>query len=116
MVNAVFDKGDIVRVCLNPTEGREITGNSRPCLVLSPKKFNRLGMTLVAPISQGADFSRVQGFTVTLMGSGTETQGVVLVNAIRMLDLTARQAKKKEVAPDYIVEEVLARLSTIIDG
>jgi mRNA interferase ChpB len=81
----VFARGDIVRVCLNPTAGREIKGQFRPCLVLSPKQFNRLGMTLIAPITQGGNYARVEGFTVTLMGTGTDTQGVVLISGIRWL-------------------------------
>ncbi|HEY0923973.1 type II toxin-antitoxin system ChpB family toxin [Rheinheimera pacifica] len=112
---AVFDRGDIVRVCLNPTAGKEIQGDYRPCLVLTQKAFNQLGMTLIAPISQGADFARIRGFAVPLMGSGTATQGVVLVNGIRMADLVARQAKKVETAPKSIVNEVLAVMHAIIE-
>ncbi len=89
-----YQRGDIVRVCLNPTVGREQQGDLRPCLVLSPADFNKLGTVLVAPITQAGDFARVQGFAVTLSGCGSETQGVVLVNGIRMLDLDAKKAKK----------------------
>ena len=32
---ALFDQGDIVRACLNPTAGNELQGDMRPCLVLS---------------------------------------------------------------------------------
>ncbi len=110
----IFERGDIVRVCLNPTAGREITGDYRPCLVLSPKKFNRLGLTCVAPITQGGGFSRFRGFTTTLMGSGTNTQGVVLLNAIKILDLNARQASYIETAPEVIIDEALAILETIL--
>ncbi len=112
---SVFDRGDIVRVCLNPTAGREVQGDYRPCLVLSPKEFNRLGITLVAPISQGGNYARIKGFTVSLMGSGTKTQGVVLISGMRMLDLMARKAKKIETAPAEIVDEVLAILATILE-
>ncbi|UAA39530.1 type II toxin-antitoxin system ChpB family toxin [Paraneptunicella aestuarii] len=112
---AVFERGDIVRVCLNPTSGKEVQGDFRPCLVLSPKSFNKLGITLIAPITQGGDFSRFKGFTVALMGAGTETQGVILVNAIRMVDLQARKAKKLEQTPANIVEEVLAILGAILE-
>ncbi len=112
---AIFDRGDIVRVCLNPTAGREITGDFRPCLVLSPKAFNRLGITLIAPITQGGNYARVEGFTVTLMGSGTDTQGIVLISGIRMADLAARKATKVEAAPSEIVDEVLAILATLVD-
>ena len=96
---SVYDRGDIVKINLNPVAGSEVTGESRPCLVLSVKAFNRLGATLVALITQGGNFSRVQGFTVSLMGAGTETQGVVLINGVRMMDLRARQSRKLESAP-----------------
>ena len=116
MVSArFFDRGDIVRVSLNPTVGRELQGEMRPALVLSPRKFNALGTALVAPITQGGSYARHGGFAVSLMGCGTETQGVVLVNAVRMLDLELRGAKKVEAAPADLVAEALARLQTILD-
>lgn len=110
----VFERGDIVSVSLEPSKGREQKGEKRPALVLSPHAFNELGVTLVAPITQGGNFARFAGFTVSLMGSGTKTQGVILVNQIRTLDLIERQAEKHEVAPAFIVDEVLAKLLTII--
>lgn len=112
---AIFDKGDIVRVCLNPTEGKETQGDFRPCLVLSPKTFNKLGLTLIAPITQGGNFARTEGFAVPLIGSGTETQGVVLVNGVRSLDLAARKAVKIERVPQVIIDEVAAILMAIIE-
>ena len=111
----VFDKGDIVRVCLNPTEGKETQGDFRPCLVISPKAFNKLGLTLIAPITQDGNFARTEGFAVTLTGSGTDTQGAVLVNAVRTLDLAARKAVKIEKSPQIICDEVSAILMAIIE-
>jgi mRNA interferase ChpB len=69
---AVFERGDIVKACLNPTAGNELQG-MRLCLVLSPKAFNKLGLTLIAPITQGGNLARFKGFAVALMGNGTET-------------------------------------------
>lgn len=115
MVKRGFDRGDIVRMCFNPTAGKEIQGDMRPALVLSTKEFNKLGMILVAPITQGGDFSRDKGFAVPLSGAGTQTQGVALMNQVKMLDLQARQAKRIEVAPDEIVADALARLLAIIE-
>lgn len=112
---AIFDRGDIVRACLNPTLGNEMQGDFRPCLVLSPKAFNKLGLTLIAPITQGGNFARFQGFSVSLMGTGTETQGVILVNGVRSVDLKARKAKKIESLDSEIVDEALAILSAILD-
>ena len=111
-----FDRGDIVWVSLDHSVGRELQGELRPALVLSTRAFNALvGTALVAPISQGGAMARIAGFTVSLTGSGTETQGVILLSAVRMLDLERRGARKVESAPDAIVDEALARLASIIE-
>jgi mRNA interferase ChpB len=110
---AVFDRGDIVSVPLDPVLGHEQRG-TRPALVLTTKNFNRLGDVLVAPISQGGDHARYAGFAVTLTGSGCKTQGVVLVNKIRMLDLAARQARKIERAPTVVMEDALSRIEAML--
>ena len=101
-------------VNLDPTEGHEQKG-LRPALVLSTNAFNAFGVVLVAPITQGGDFARHAGFAASLTGTGTKTQGVALVNQIRMLDLEARNAKRIETAPEYVVEDALARLRAITD-
>ena len=110
-----FERGDIVRVNLNPAIGHEQQGDFRPALVLSPAVFNAMGVALVAPITQGGNFARFAGFAVPLWGSGTETQGVALVNMIRTLDLEARGARKIERAPVEVINDALARLQTILD-
>jgi mRNA interferase ChpB len=112
---AVFDRGDIVRVSLEPIIGREMRGQSRPALVLTTKNFNRLGDVLVALITQGGDYARYAGFAVSLTGTGCKTQGVALVNKIRMLDLNTRQAKKVERAPQAVIDEAIGRLITLFE-
>ena len=112
----IFNKGDIVRVNLNPTAGREKRGDYRPCLVITEKNFNKLGTTFITPITQGGDYTRVQGLAVTLMGSGTETQGVILVSGLRAVDLVARKTTKIETAPKIIMDEVIGILTAIIEG
>lgn len=109
-----YGRGDIVMVDLDPSEGHEQKG-MRPALVLSTSVFNALGVVLVAPITQGGDFARHAGFAASLSGSGTKTQGVALVNQVRMLDLEARGAKRVETAPEFVVEDALARLRAITD-
>jgi len=112
---AVFERGDIVLVSLEPVVGREMKGDRRPALVLTPKAFNLLGDVLVAPITQGGDFSRYAGFAVSLTGTGCKTQGVALVNKCRMMDLTARKAKKIERAPNEVIEDALGRLMVLFE-
>lgn len=111
----IFDRGDIVRVRLNPVEGHELRGDSRPALVLTPREFNRLGDVLVAPITQGGDFSRYAGFAVTLAGTGCKTRGVALVNKVRMMDLVARKARKIERVSPAVIDDALDRLKTLFE-
>ena len=95
--------------------GHEQKG-TRPALVLTSKDFNHLGDVLVAPITQGGDFSRYAGFAVSLTGSGCKTQGVALVNKIRMLDLAARKASKIERVPQVVLEDALERLTALLES
>ena len=111
---AVFDRGDVVSVPLDPAIGHEQRG-TRPALVLTTKEFNRLGGVLVAPITQGGEFSRYAGFAVSLMGTGCKTQGVALLNKIRMLDLEARKARKIERVPQAVLDDALGRLNALFD-
>lgn len=114
MSRSKFGRGDVVMVNLDPTLGHEQKG-MRPALVLSTNAFNTLGTVLVAPITQGGDFARHAGFAASLSGTGTKTQGVALVNQIRMLDLEVRKAKRVETVPEFVVEDALARLRAITD-
>jgi mRNA interferase ChpB len=82
---------------------------------LTTKEFNRLGDVLVAPITQGGEFSRYAGFAVSLMGTGCKIQGVALLNKIRMLDLKARKARKIERVPQAVLDDALGRLTALLD-
>ena len=99
---------------LDPALGKEQQGQ-RYALVLTVAAFNRFGLALVAPVTQGGGFAREHGFAVPLMGAGTETQGVVLCHQVRMLDYRARNASVVEVVPENVVDEVLARVRVLLD-
>jgi mRNA interferase ChpB len=109
-----MERGEIWRVDLNQTRGRE-QANPRYVLILTPKSFNQLGTPIVAPITTGGDFAREKGFAVSLSGAGTNANGVILCHQIRALDLKSRGAKFSEKVPDFIVEEVLARVVALFE-
>ena len=92
-------------VGFDPASGHEQQGAGRPALVLSVQAFNQLGMTLVAPITQGGNFARYAGFSVPLHCEEGDVHGVVLVNQVRMMDLRARLAKRIGLAAGEVVEE-----------
>lgn len=110
-----MERGDIYLVSLDPTSGHEQQGR-RPVLVVSPGPFNRLTQTpIVVPITTGGNFARVAGFTVSLMGAGTETVGVVRCDQPRALDIGSRHGRRLESVPASIMDEVLAKLATILE-
>ncbi len=83
--------------------------------MLTSRAFNRLGDTLVAPISQGGDHARFAGFAVSLSGTGCKTQGVALLNKLRMLDLEARKARRIERVPAVVLDDALMRLAAMLE-
>jgi mRNA-degrading endonuclease toxin of MazEF toxin-antitoxin module len=108
-----MDRGDIYFVALDPTAGHEQRGH-RPVLVLTTANFNKLtGAPVVLPITRGGAFARNIGFAVAL--SGTKISGLIRCDQPRVLDPTARKAKKVERAPDQIVEEALAKVAALFD-
>jgi mRNA interferase ChpB len=108
-------RGDILELSLDPTKGHEIRG-TRPVLVLSADTFNKAsGLLLVAPITQGGNAARETGFSVTLMGSGTRTQGVVLCDQTRTIDARARTFERLEKVPAVLVEEALDAVRSILE-
>ena len=110
-----MERGDIYLVSLDPTSGHEQQG-TRPVLVISPGAFNQLTKTpVVLPVTTGGNFARTAGFAVSLSGAGTQTTGVVRCDQPRALDIGARRGRKLESVPTAIMDEVLARLSTILE-
>lgn len=105
-------RGDIVWLEFDPQTGHEQRGR-RPALVVSPQAYNgRVGLTLVCPVT-----SQVKGypFEVALPTSG-KVLGVVLADQLKSLDWTARHAQRIEVAPPEVVEDVLAKILTLLEG
>lgn len=114
MRRGIPGRGDILHIDLNPALGHEQSGK-RYVLVLSDRDFNCWGLILACPITQGGTFARSRGFAVSLSGAAIITQGVVLCHQSRTLDFKERRAQFVESLPDEIVQDVLARVRTLLD-
>ena len=109
-----MDRGDIYMVSLDTTAGNE-QQVTRPVLIITPAAFNRLTRTpVVLPITNGGDFARTAGFTVSLLGAGTDTTGVIRCDQPRALSIQARHGRRLESVPASIMDDVLAKLATIL--
>ena len=106
-------RGDIYMVSLDPTEGREQRG-SRPVLIVSPTAFNEAtSLPVICPITNGGEFARRLGFSVTV--TGIKTTGIVRCDQPRVLDVAARNGRKVDTLPGQLMDEVLARVATLFD-
>lgn len=110
-----MERGDIYMVSLDPASGHEQKGR-RPVLVVTPGRFNKVtGVPVVLPITSGGKFARSIGFAVSLLGAGTKTSGIVRCDQPRALSLKARGAKRVEVVPKQILDEVMARVVPLFE-
>ena len=110
-----MNRGDIWLVSLEPSVGHEQKG-FRPVLIVSPTAFNKLtNAPVVLPITTGGSFARRRGFAVSLQKAGTRTTGIIRCDQPRALDIVARNGRHVESVPRFIVDDVLARLATILE-
>ena len=109
-----WQRGDIVVATFDPTLGQEQQGR-RPAIVVTQAALNKMGMIGVCPITQGGMAARQIGMAVSLMGSGLQTAGIVLIHQFRMIDPTQRKLTLIERAPDDLAEEVRARVAAMLD-
>lgn len=108
------DRGDIVHLQFDPATGQETKG-AHFGLVVSAKAFNSRGLAMICPISQGeAAVARSYGTVVTLMGSGTGTQGAVHCHQLKSLDWRVRKVKFIESVPAVMIDDVMARIEAIL--
>lgn len=109
-------RGEVIRINLNPTQGREQMGDARPCLVLSQTLFNasRGGLVIVSPITSTV---KPEVKTLIPIPEGFRISGSVIVEQVRTLDLSQRWWRStEECLPSSMVDQVVATLNLIIGG
>jgi mRNA interferase MazF len=107
----VPQRGDIVWIDLDPSQGSEIR-KTRPALVVSPASYNeKVGLALLCPITS---YKKGYPFEVELSQKGS-IQGVVLSDQVKSLDWRARNAKFEEKASTWALTKVIEKLSVLID-
>jgi mRNA-degrading endonuclease toxin of MazEF toxin-antitoxin module len=109
-----MERGEIWHCDLSPSAGREQRG-PHYVLIVSPRQFNRGGVPIVCPITTVGNTSRMRGFAVSLQGAGTGVTGVIQVDQLGALDMTARKGKPSgDIVPDFIMDDVLSRIATLV--
>jgi mRNA interferase MazF len=108
----IFEQGDIVLVNFDPTVGHE-PKSKRPALVVSNYEFNRAtSMTIVCPIT------RVENafFLHEPLPPTSLTEGFVVMEQVRALDLEKRGAEKIECLSKNDLRPILICLSSFFSS
>jgi len=103
-------QGDIIWVDFDPTKGREQAG-CRPAIIISQTVYNqKRNLAFVCPITNSIKPLRLR----VLLDGRTKTQGDIICEQVRVIDLTARKCKIVEQLPKDLLKLVLETVSTII--
>ena len=104
------ERGDVVWVSFNPQSGHEQAGR-RPALILSPSPYNgKVGLALMCPIT-----NQIRGYPFEVnVPADSAITGTVLSDQIKNLDWRSRNAEFVCRLPDEVVEEVLAKIHTLL--
>ena len=105
-----MNQGDIILVDFDPTKGREQAGY-RPAVVISQTEYNqRRNMIFVCPITSSIKPLRLR----VMLDGRTQTQGDIVCEQVRVIDLLARKCKVVERLPKDLLKPVLEAVSVII--
>ena len=107
-----FHQGSIIWLSFDPQTGHE-ESKRRPALIISGNSALSLikGIAMVCPItSHSREFP-----THVLLDGRTKTQGLILCEQAKSLDLEARNAEFIEKAPDDIVQEAVNIVHSLLD-
>ena len=103
-------QGDIIWVDFDPIKGREQAGY-RPAVVISQTTYNqKRKLVFICPITNS---TRPLHFRV-LLDDRTQTQGDIICEQVRVIDLLARKCKVVEQLPKDLLKQVLDAVSVII--
>ncbi len=103
-------RGDVVRILLNPQVWYEPSG-LRPAVVISPASYNgKVGLALFCPIA-----SQVKGYPFEVaLPEGLPVSGVALADQVKSLDWKSRKAEFVCALPPGTVTGLLGKLQTLL--
>lgn len=105
------EQGDIVLLKFDPQAGHEQRG-TRPACIVSNNIFNKFtNMALACPIT-----NTNKGFPLHVpLDNRTKTNGVVMCEQVKSLDIAARNGKFFEKVPDDILEEIVDIITGFVE-
>ena len=104
------ERGDVVWLNFTPQAGHEQAGY-RPAVVISPSAYNtKVGLAVCCPIT-----NQIKGYPFeVVLSEDMKTTGAVLADQLKSLDWGMRKAKLIEKIPDEILDDILAKINTLV--
>lgn len=111
MSHWVPKRGEAVWIDMRPQAGHEQRGR-RPALILSPEAYNgKVGFALLCPIT-----SQAKGYPFEVqLPDGLSVKGIIQSDQVKSLDWRARNASFLSQVPNEIVEQVIEKLSPLLE-
>ena len=104
----VPDEGDVAWLDFSPHAGHE-QGGRRPAVVLSPAYYNgKTGLMLCCPMTK-----HVKGYPYEVLVS-RKPPSAILADHVKAVDWRARRMARKGRVPKAVLDEVRAKLRTLI--
>jgi len=106
----VPQRGDVVRITLNPQAGPEQAGR-RPAVILSPAAYNaKVGLALLCPIT-----SQIKGYPFEVaIPPGLRVSGAILADQVKSLNWQARQVEFICALPLPTISEILQKVGVLL--
>ncbi len=103
-------RGNLIWIDFTPQTGHEKAGR-RPALVLSPRSYHQKTTFIIAcPIT-----SIIKGYPFeVLLPDGLPIEGAVLSDQVKSLDRHARKIEVAGQVPESVLDEVQAKLKTLL--
>ena len=107
----MINQGDILKLSLDPTKGHEQKGY-RPVVVISNEPYNtKTGFCVVYPIS-----TTTRNYSMYVdLDSRTKTQGKILGDQMKSVDIKARPYKYIESISNDILDDILELASATLE-
>lgn len=110
MVSYVPERGDIAWLDFDPQVGTEIA-KRRPCLILSPRSYNKLSCRAVAmPITSQA---KGHPFEVQLPDD-CQIKGVIITDQVKSICWTHRNIQYATSVDFYVVDDALINFEALV--
>ena len=104
-------QGDIIFISMDPQKGSEQAGY-RPAMIVSNDRLNRVSKVVLAcPVTNtGREYP-----THVVLSEKMTTTGEVMCEQIKALDLSVREYRFLERAPQEVIDEVVEVLTYILE-